>query len=153
MWRSQEATARPHFALLMGLLHVVTQLGSLFQVQPAWLSAARLSLALTSWFCLVFSAPVWFRFILPGMCWRKPKVLSFKDLSSYLPLDLGDLWKIWGYISGWSLCSLLKWRKLMHSCRRNRRVQDMSLLWLTLSLPEVSMPPLGLLYIFLFSRT
>lgn len=41
----------------------------------------------------------------------------------------------------------------MHSCRRNRGVQDMSVLWLALSLPEVSMSPRGVLYIFLVSRT
>lgn len=41
----------------------------------------------------------------------------------------------------------------MHSCRRNRGVQDMSLLSLTVSLPEVSMSPRGVLYIFHVPRT
>lgn len=37
----------------------------------------------------------------------------------------------------------------MHPCWKNRGVQDMSLFWLTLSLPEVSTSPQGDLYIFL----
>lgn len=90
---------------------------------------------------------------LPGLAsehWGLAEERSLEESTSFFQLmfAFGDWKKFWVFISGWSLCSLLKWlKKTNASLEGEKRTPRQKSLLTHFSLPEVSTSPQGAPYL------